>query len=213
MLRYIHGHDLHRFPKLADSMFKHRADQFARRLKWDVSVGQDGQERDEYDALDPLYVIWERPDGTHGGSMRFLPTVGRTMIAEHFGELTGNITIQSPLIWECTRFCLATDAEPFVTSALVLGAGEIMDNFHLSHFVGVFDYRMQRIYNRLRVTPDVIGQKGEGRDMLGVGLWEMTQEAWEPTLSKVGVTREISKDWFHQSIALKPEQSVFAIAG
>ena len=33
--------------------------------------------------LNPLYVIWEIPDGSHGGSMRFLPTSGRTMVHEH----------------------------------------------------------------------------------------------------------------------------------
>jgi hypothetical protein len=28
-------------------------------------------------------VIWQRPDGLHGGSMRFLPTTGRCMTHEH----------------------------------------------------------------------------------------------------------------------------------
>jgi N-acyl-L-homoserine lactone synthetase len=37
-----------------------------------------GQERDRYDDLNPLYVIWQEHDGRHAGSMRFLPTTGRT---------------------------------------------------------------------------------------------------------------------------------------
>ena len=168
MLRYIYGHDLENNTTLRDSMLRDRADQFKRRLNWDVTVDHNGHEVDQYDALDPLYVIWERPDGTHGGSMRFLPTTGPTMIADHFAGLTGNLRIESPLIWECTRFCLAPDAGREVAPALVLGAGEVMETFHLSHFIGVFDRRMRRIYNRLGVVPDVIGESGEGAAALGV---------------------------------------------
>lgn len=202
MLHYIYGHDLARFPRFRETMFRHRACQFRDRLGWDVTVDAAGQERDEYDALDPLYVIWERPDGSHGGSMRFLPTLGRTMIAEHFARLTGNIRIESPLIWECTRFCLAPGAEGRVTAALVLGAGEIMERFHLSHFIGVFDRRMERIYHRLRVQPDVIGHQGEGRDRIGVGLWEMRHQAWEPMLALAGVSRAMSRQWLDRSLAV-----------
>ena len=112
MIRYIYGTDLHKFPKLAEAMFRDRADQFKTRLGWEVSVDESGLERDEYDDENPLYVIWENADGTHGGSMRLLPTVGRTMINDHFIHLTDGVRIQSPLIWECTRFCLARGATP-----------------------------------------------------------------------------------------------------
>lgn len=206
MLRYIYGRDLGRFPKLSKSMFQDRAAQFADRLGWQVTVDAKGEERDEYDALDPLYVIWEQPDGRHGGSMRFLPTLGRTMIAEHFSHLTAGISISSPLIWECTRFCLAPKASKGASAALVLGAGELMEAFHLSHFIGVFDGRMQKIYRRLGVRPDVIGHEGEGREMLGVGLWEMKADAWEPTLNALNLTRETSRQWFEASMARRPEK-------
>ncbi|MFT4784689.1 MAG: N-acyl-L-homoserine lactone synthetase [Paracoccaceae bacterium] len=207
MLRYIHGSDLANFPKLRDTMFKDRAEQFKNRLGWAVSVNENGEERDEYDDLNPLYIIWEREDGTHGGSMRFLPTVGRTMVNDHFSHLTDGVKIESPFIWECTRFCLAPNAERKVSAALVLGAGELMANFHLSHFVGVFDPRMERIYRLYGVQPDVIGKKGEGRDQIGVGLWEMNAEAWPRTLNRVGVTRAISRQWFERSFgqAARPD--------
>ncbi len=199
MLRYIYGKDLARFPTLRHSMFKHRADQFARRLKWDVTVTGAGEERDEYDAMNPLYVIWQRPDGSHGGSMRFLPTLGPTMVSDHFSHLTGGVRIESPLIWECTRFCLAPDAGRQVSAALVLGAGEIMAHFHLSHFVGVFDQRMERIYRMLKVAPDVVGGAGEGAERISVGLWEMKPDAWAPVLRRVGVSRATSRHWIAAS--------------
>ncbi|HHS94793.1 MAG TPA: autoinducer synthase, partial [Rhodobacterales bacterium] len=110
MLRYVYGHDLGQFPHLAHSMFTDRAAQFKTRLGWDVQVNAAGEERDQYDDLDPLYVIWQREDGLHGGSMRFLPTTGRTMVNEHFAFLNDGAPITSPLIWECTRFCLSPKA-------------------------------------------------------------------------------------------------------
>ncbi|MEL6416981.1 MAG: acyl-homoserine-lactone synthase, partial [Pseudomonadota bacterium] len=145
MLRYVYATDLHKYPELARTMFEDRADQFKSRLGWDVRVDSLGHERDVYDALNPLYVIWEEPDGRHGGSMRFLPTVGRTMVNDHFGHLTTG-PIVSPFIWECTRFCLARGAGRHVAAALTLAGGEIMKNFNVDHFVGVFDARMTRIY-------------------------------------------------------------------
>ena len=117
---------------------------------------------DQYDALNPLYVIWQGEDGRHGGSMRFLPTVGRTMVNEHFLHLTNGVRIESPLIWECTRYCLAPGAGPQVAAALILAGGEILQGFGLTHFVGVFDARMIRIYRRIGAEPEVLGWQGEG---------------------------------------------------
>ena len=65
-------------------MFRDRAAQFKDRLDWDVTVDENGWEVDEYDRLNPLYIIWENAEGRHGGSVRIMPTVGRTMTNEHF---------------------------------------------------------------------------------------------------------------------------------
>ncbi len=161
-----------------------------------------GEERDEYDDLNPLYVIWEMPDGRHGGSMRFLPTTGDTMVNDHFAFLNGGERIESPFIWECTRFCLSPNADRRVSAALALGAGELMEAFGLKYFVGVFDARMQRIYRLMGLEPEVLGYAGEGKDRIGAGLWRMHEEAFEPTLERVGVTREVSKSWLNYSLSL-----------
>lgn len=126
MLRYIYGWDLTQDPKLQASMHLDRADQFQRRLRWDVSVDRRGWEADEYDRDDTLYVIWVMPDGTHGGSMRFIPTSGQTMVNDHFGSLLGRRVINDPKIWECTRFCLRDGVPSRVAAALMLAGGELM---------------------------------------------------------------------------------------
>ena len=208
MLRYIYGSELGNYPLLKDTMFLDRADQFARRLNWDVKVDTFGHERDEYDALNPLYVIWQLENGCHGGSMRFMPTVGPTMVQDHFSHLTDGVRIESPLIWECTRFCLAPKAPRQVASGLVLAAGELMENFHLSHFIGVFDPSMERIYSRIGLNPDVIGSTGPGTEQIGVGLWGMDKDAWPGILARVGVSRETSKAWFQNAFVSGPKSPV-----
>jgi acyl homoserine lactone synthase len=200
MLRYVYGNDLGQYPRLARQMFCDRGDQFKTRLGWDVTIDDAGQERDEYDALNPLYVIWENADGSHGGSMRFLPTTGRVMVNEHFGHLTtGPIT--SPLIWECTRFCLARGADPKVAAGLMLGGGEIMQGFGIKHFVGVFDARMIRIYRMIGSTPDVLGSQGEGRDKISVGLWEFDEDAQARVAKRAAIAPEQSRFWFDHSFS------------
>lgn len=196
MLRYLYADDLARFPTLAHSMFEDRKAQFHDRLAWDVTVHDDGTERDEYDALNPLYVIWEQPDGRHGGSMRFLPTTGDTMINDHFLSLTDGVEIRSPFIWECTRFCLAPDTLPRVSAALMLGGMELGLAFHLSHAVGVFDARMVRVYRRLGWGPVILGSDGAGRDAISVGLWAFEDELRPRLLERAGIPDEVSRSWF-----------------
>ncbi|KIN63699.1 Autoinducer synthesis protein [Sulfitobacter noctilucicola] len=199
MLRYLYADQLYKHPKLARAMFLDRADQFRTRLGWDVAVDADGGERDEYDEMNPLYVIWEEPGGGHGGSMRFLPTTGSVMINDHFGDLIDG-PVCSPLIWECTRFCLKRGAGGHVAAALMLGGGEIMQGYGIKHFVGVFDARMIRIYRMIGSSPEVLGSQGTGKDQISVGLWDFTLEAQAQIAERAGITLEQSRFWFDQGL-------------
>lgn len=199
MLRYIYADDLHRFPKLEQSMFLDRATQFHDRLGWEVTLRPDGTERDEYDHMNPLYVIWEDEFGRHGGSMRFLPTTGDTMVNDHFVHLSDGVEIRSPFIWECTRFCLAPTASAKVSAALMLGGMELGLANHLSHSVGVFDARMVRVYARLGWGPTILGTSGEGRDAISVGLWAFEPEIRPRLLARAGVSDEVSRHWYERS--------------
>ncbi|MGR3503072.1 acyl-homoserine-lactone synthase [Pseudaestuariivita sp.] len=195
MIRYIYANALAAHPTLAETMFRDRARQFKERQGWDVAVDAEGLERDAYDALNPLYVIWENADGTHGGSMRLLPTTGATMVNDHFEHLTGG-AINSALIWECTRFCLAPGAPAHVAAALMLAGGEVLQGFGITHFIGVFDARMVRIYRRIGASPDVLGSSGTGRDKASVGLWNFTPEANARLSAASGILPAQSRAWF-----------------
>ncbi|MCP3971854.1 MAG: autoinducer synthase [Rhodobacteraceae bacterium] len=199
MLRYIYGDELNGFEKLRDTMFRDRAAQFRQRLGWEVQVNADGMERDEYDAQNPLYVIWENADGSHGGSMRFLPTVAGTMVNDHFTHLTGGVEIRHPMIWECTRFCLAEGAGARVSAALMLGGMEVGLGFYLTDAVGVFDARMVRVYRRLGWEPTILGTAGEGRAAVSVGLWNYDPALRAVLLQRAGISDRLSRHWFDRA--------------
>ncbi len=208
MIRYVYANDLDRFETLKNSMFRDRADQFKHRLGWQVTVDEQGYERDAYDALNPLYVIWEKPDQTHGGSMRLLPTTGPCMVNDHFLDLTDGVRIVSPLIWECTRFCLARDAEPRSAAALMLAGGEVMQGFGIEHFVGVFDARMVRIYRRIGASPEILGSTdAAGRARVSVGLWGYSETSRRAVANQAGIALKTSRSWFNQSFDSSPRVS------
>ncbi|MEO1551412.1 MAG: acyl-homoserine-lactone synthase [Pseudomonadota bacterium] len=203
MIRYIYAADLHRFPHLARTMFEDRARQFKDRLNWSVTVDDSGAERDEYDApeLNPLYILWENEEGGHGGSMRILPTTGATMVADHFSHLTDGVTITSPLVWECTRFCISPEVANGhqVASALMLAGCHLGVEFGLSDSIGVFDARMVRIYRRLGWEPQVLGTDHSADGDISVGLWPITEAARLQLLARSGFGLSDVEGWFDAS--------------
>ncbi len=200
MLRFIRGHLLEHDPELAAQMFRDRAWQFHERQGWEVTVDARGEERDDYDRSDTLYVIWQGADGRHGGSMRLLPTTAPVMVNDHFGHLTGGCPVVDPAIWECTRFCLAPGAPAHVAAALMLGGGEVMTGLGVRRFVGVFDARMIRIYRAIGALPEVLGGEGAGRDRISVGLWSFSPAARLRIARRAGVSPALARHWFERSL-------------
>ena len=196
MLLFLRAEQLRDRPKLCASMYSDRAWQFRERLGWTVHVDGQGWERDEYDDLNPVYVIWQKPDGLHGGSMRFLPTMGRTMVNEHFSALSGGRRYHHPKLWECTRFCLSDGAAPNVSAALMLGGAQLGVGLDLARAVGVFDARMVRIYRLLGWQPVVLGTTGDGAEAISVGMWEFSDEIRQRMARKAGIAPEMAQYWF-----------------
>ncbi len=199
MIHYIYGHALNDYPTLRDTMFADRADQFHTRLGWDVQINENGHEVDQYDGDDTLYVIWEQPDGSHGGSMRFLPTTGPVMVNDFFSQIMGGRHIVDPSAWECTRFCLARNAEGRVAATLMLAGCELGLGLGLRHSIGVFDARMVRIYRRLGWSPEVLGTSGEGRDAISVGRWAFSEDVRQNLCRLAGVAPAVSRGWFERT--------------
>ena len=197
MLKYLCADELDQYPALKDSMFRDRADQFKSRLNWDVKVDHDGYERDEYDDLNPMYVIWEDAIGRHSGSMRLLPTTGPCMVNDHFSDLMQGDKFQSPFIWEGTRFCLSRNATRRTATALMLAAGEVMIGFGIKHCIGVFDHRM------IGAAPEILGSAGEGEEFVGVGLWSISKEMFDNVSKTSGIPLAQSRHWFDSAFGVE----------
>lgn len=174
MITYILGTDLWLKPRLAQSMFRDRAIQFSDRLRWPVQVDVQGFERDQYDAENPIYVVVLNENGTHAGSLRFLPTTGRTMLNEHFISALDGKTIVDKHVWECTRFCLSPSANPETASALLAAAGYLMQELDIRAIVAVFDRIMQRRYRASGASPEVLGQTEQGGATVMAGIWRFS---------------------------------------
>ncbi len=196
MIRYIYGDDLNAYPTLKSTMLRDRATQFHDRLKWEVTVDANGFEHDQYDPLNPLYVIWD-DGGKHGGSMRFLPTTGDTMVNDHFSHLAGG-EICVPTVWETTRFCVSPDAADGgrIAALLMMAGAQLGVGFGLSHSIGVFDARMVRIYRKLGWEPDILGTEGKGREAISAGLWAFDDVILGKMCAAAGVSRDLSQLWF-----------------
>ncbi len=200
MIRYLYGTELTTHADLAADMFRDRTAQFRDRMGWDVQVDDLGWETDQYDALDPLYVIVQSECGHHEGSMRFLPTTGPTMLADIFPHLTGGGPIRSPMIWECTRFCLSPDAGPGVARRLLLAASELGLGMGLSNSLGVFDAPMVRVYRRLGWQPDVLGTENG----ISAGLWTFSTETHDALCAAARVDARQSRRWFDEAFGDLP---------
>ena len=81
-----------------------------------------------------------------------------------------------------------------------------MNGFGISHFVGVFDARMVRIYRMIGSSPDVLGSAGEGKDCISVGLWDFTPQAQAKVAKRAGLSLDLSRLWFHRAFGQAPEQ-------
>lgn len=209
MLRFIYGKDLDALGgALVDGMFRDRANQFAARRKWDVSVDADGYERDRYDAFNPLYVIWQTEDGGHGGSMRLLPTLKPTMINEVFGKLLPDGALRCAKIWECTRFCLGPGADSRTAAALMLAGGVVLQAFGLRYYAGVFDPPMVRIYRAIGAPPRILGTSGQGRNRISAGLWAFTPEAQARVATRAGLSARQVGGWLTADLRRAAERAL-----
>ena len=153
MIILVQGADKFRYNRLITEMFRLRASVFDERLGWDVNV-VDGMEMDQFDRVNPLYLLSVNDNGTLRGSLRLLPTTGPNMLRDVFPELMdGSEPVCSPIIWESTRFCVSSEAASertanrlnYTTAELLAGIVEVGQLAGLDWVASVYDARMKRV--------------------------------------------------------------------
>ena len=206
MIFAIEGVDRHAYPDLFDQMFRMRAAVFSERLGWDVTV-VDGKEIDRFDAEDPLYLLCvDEPTQELKGAVRLLPTTGPNMLRDVFGVLVPGGSVESPLIWESSRFAInpdlsvgpgRQDVNHFVnttTIELLCGLVEAAQLAGVEHIVSVFDARMARIFRAADCPYELIGVPTRiGRTMTYAGLFEISDSMRRRLGNAVGLHAAVLK--------------------
>ena len=202
VVRLIQGNERDQHPAVVDAMFRGRAEMFATRLGWDVVV-KDGWEIDLYDELNPLYLVSISPNGQVRGSLRLMPTTGRTLMTEVFAAAFDEpVDIRSALIWEGTRFCVHPELHPtltpagvnFATCELFLAMCEVSLAMGLANIIAIYDQSLPRIYNRIGWAPHPLGTSDalpfrHGR--VSAGLWDVSDQALTNMRARSGIAGSV----------------------
>ncbi|MGK6315609.1 acyl-homoserine-lactone synthase [Neorhizobium sp. DT-125] len=190
MIRVVEGHRRVQHASMVDEMYRIRAAVFNDRLGWDVTV-TNGREIDRFDDENPLYLIsLDENTGRVQGSLRLLPTTGPNMLRDVFPVLLPpDQVVESPLIWESSRFSINPDIPHRVaggapngllnqvTIELLCGIVEICQLAGIRFVVSVYDARMARIFKAADCPAEVIGTPTRiGKVMTYAGLFEISDD-------------------------------------
>ena len=185
MIILVQGADKFRYNRLITEMFRLRASVFDERLGWDVNV-VDGMEMDQFDRVNPLYLLSVNDNGVLRGSLRLLPTTGPNMLRDVFPELMdGSEPVCSPIIWESTRFCVSSEAASertanrlnYTTAELLAGIVEVGQLAGLDWVASVYDARMKRVLRNAGCPAVEIGTPTRiGKVMTYAGLFAIEDE-------------------------------------
>lgn len=204
MILAIEGVDRQLHAPLLDQMFRMRAAVFAERLGWDVTV-VDGREVDRFDEEDPLYLLAvDERSGVLTGSVRLLPTLGPNMLRDVFPILLPDGPLESPLIWESSRFAInptlsvGSDRRDgnlvlnTTTIELLCGLVEAAQLASVEHIVSVFDARMARIFRAADCPYDLVGKPTRiGKTMTYAGLFEVSDAMRRRLGAAAGLDRPV----------------------
>ncbi|OJF99501.1 acyl-homoserine-lactone synthase [Pararhizobium antarcticum] len=125
-----------------------RARVFSDRLGWDVDVS-DGCESDDFDTLQPTYVLTVDNIGRVAGCARLLPALGPTMLVDVFPSLlpSGHLDAHAAMI-ESSRFCVDT----------TLGEGRGEGSVHevtLTMFAGIIEWSIANGFREIVTVTDL----------------------------------------------------------
>ncbi len=134
---------------LLKQMYRLRADVFGGRLEWDVTV-TDGGERDQYDDLNPTYILAVSVGNKVVGCARLLPAVGPTMLELTFPQLLRDRSLNAnATMIESSRFCVDT------TLPASRGGGHQLHLATLTMFAGIIEWSMANGYDRIVTATDL----------------------------------------------------------
>jgi len=203
MIRLIPGSRRADFHQEIAQMHELRKKVFRDRLNWDVKTLR-SWEIDEFDALNPLYLVSIGAEGSVRGSLRLLPTTGPNMLADVFTELLPDgMHIESATIWESSRFSVdhAAASERSdnllnrTTGELLTGIVEVGLRAGLTEVVSVYDAMFARILKRAGCAAELIGRPARIGDIMGyAALFEISDRMLQNLRRAAGITNSVLEE-------------------
>lgn len=203
MIIVVDGVNRDQYQSLLDEMFALRARVFGGRLGWDVEI-QDGREIDQFDHMDPAYVIGVNHAGQVVSCVRALQTTGPHMLSDVFSSiLDGEPPLRSPTIWESTRFCVDTDilergksrnSVSYATCELMAASLEYAQESGITDIVTVIDPVMNRVLKRSDCAP--YGYVGSTKPMGKVSAMAALLDCSDERIEKIRAFAGIEGDIF-----------------
>jgi acyl homoserine lactone synthase len=142
-------------PSLMEQMFRLRYEVFHEKLGWQVD-GTNQQERDDFDYLNPVYMIAGDLQSAKG-CWRLLPTTGPNMLFNTFPVLLrGEAMPQADSIWELSRFAVTSPSRRYkgqiylseLTYAMIEQLINFADDNHIEQYVTVTSVAVERLMKR-----------------------------------------------------------------
>lgn len=169
---------------LLKQMHRLRAAVFGDRLEWDVAITKDG-ERDQYDDLNPTYILATIGSRKVFACARLLPALGPTMLERTFPQLLseGSLAATGKMV-ESSRFCVDTS----------LSAGRAGGQLHaatLTMFAGIIEWSIANDYDEIVTATDLRFER-----ILKRAGWPMARLG-QPTEigNTVAVAGRLPADW------------------
>lgn len=164
-----------------ENMFRFRTEMFCNRLKWQLQV-TDGLEKDQYDALNPVYLLSRTMRNEIESCARLLPTTGRYMLNEVFAEmLQGEAAPRSEDVWELSRFAVIPSGSREnqqaalhpITLRMMQAAVNFADQNGISSYVVVTSVALERLLRRIGLSMRRVGRGEAVRigGILSVACW------------------------------------------
>lgn len=191
-----------RYSDVMSQMFQARKKVFFDTLHWDVSV-QDDYERDQYDEMEPVYLVWcDQERSRHYGSMRLMPTMGPTLLYDVFRcTFPDAANMAAPGIWEGTRMCLDEEAlaadYPQIApgrafSLLLVGLCEFALDHGIHTLVSNYEPHVKRLYERAGARVHELGRSGGfGRSPVCCGAFEVSLDVLRTMREKLGLSEPV----------------------
>jgi len=209
----LQAHQYDQYSHLLDQMFRLRKRVFHDELQWDVPV-RGNIERDSYDDLSPVYLMWVSDDAqTLYGAMRLMPTTGPTLLYDVFRRTFPDAAgLIGPGIWEATRTCIdaprvardfpGTDqARGF--GLLCLAAAECSIQHGIHTVLSNYEPQMKRIYMRSGARIQELGRAdGFGVRPVCCGAFEISDTFLASMRLAMGIDKPLYQRFWTPSVPL-----------